>query len=187
MQLQWRDMLQDPSAPRRVAGVLDSAHVAGMLVNCFLTLGLGFCNYLVPGSNINLLLEIIVKEKVNYLMAVPPVYQRLTSHPQWNTADLSSVKHAVSAAAPATPEILRAVTAKLPMGAFCQQGWGMTELTCLATMPQPGVLGPWDSVGKPLAGNAIKIFNEMGVEVPQGEVGEIYVSGKGERLSTSPT
>jgi acyl-coenzyme A synthetase/AMP-(fatty) acid ligase len=64
----------------------------------------------------------------------------------------------------------------------------MTELTCLATMPQPGVLGPWDSVGKPLAGNAIKIFNDMGVEVPEGEVGEIYVSGKGnEQLSTSPT
>lgn len=53
----------------------------------------------------------------------------------------------------------------------------MTELTCVATMPIPGVLGPWDSVGTPLDGNKIKICAEDGTEVPVGHQGEIYVSG----------
>jgi acyl-coenzyme A synthetase/AMP-(fatty) acid ligase len=54
----------------------------------------------------------------------------------------------------------------------------MTELTFLPTMPQPGICQPWESVGKVLAGNRIKICDEEGAEVPPNSVGEIYVSGK---------
>lgn len=174
----WSTMLRARTQWPRTLGLLDSSHVAGMLVNCFIPLGAGLTNYLAPGANIDLVLSTLEKEHINFLFAVPPILQRLAAHPRWPTVDLSSLQHATSGAARCSPEIQKAITKRMPEGTFCQQAWGMTELTCLATMPVPGVLGPWESVGTALDGNKIKICDQDGVEVPQGRSGEIYIAGE---------
>jgi acyl-coenzyme A synthetase/AMP-(fatty) acid ligase len=148
-----------------------------MLINCFLSLGIGMSNYLVPGSDIDLLMSTLQHEKINFMFCVPPILQRLIVHPKWASANIQSLQHIVVGAARCTTEVQQAVTNRMAPGASCQQGWGMTELTFLATMPIPGVLGPWESVGKALEGNRIKICDEQGQEVEVGREGEIYVSG----------
>ena len=159
-------------------GVFDSAHIAGMILNCFLPLGLGLTNYLVPGSNTDLILYTLRTEDINIVVSSPPVLQRLVIHPNWSTTHLPSLQLAVVGASKSSPELLQAVTKNMPTGRFCQQGWGMTELSCFATMPSLEVLGPWESVGRPLHGNRIKIYNEQGVEMPMGQEGEVYIAGK---------
>jgi acyl-coenzyme A synthetase/AMP-(fatty) acid ligase len=174
----WSDMLRARSRWPRLAGTLDSSHVAGMLINCFLSLGMGLTNYLVPGSDIDLLVSTLERQDINFLFAVPPILQRLVAHDRWVGLALPSLQHVVVGAARCTPELQQAVTRKMARGGFCQQGWGMTELTFLATMPVPGNLGPWESVGKLLDGNKIKVCADDGSEVQVGAQGEIYISGE---------
>jgi len=178
MRSRWSSILHARARWPRTVGVLDSSHVAGMVGNCFLPLATGLTNYLVPGSNIDLLLTTLEKRQINFMSAVPPILQRLTTHPGWPTADIRSLQHVVVGAARCPPDVQQAVTERMTEGGFCQQAWGMTELTCLATMPVPGVLGPWESVGTVLDGNRIKICGEDGAEVPVGQEGEVYVSGE---------
>lgn len=178
MRSRWSSILHARTRWPRAVGTLDSAHVAGMVGNCFLPLGLGLTNYLVPGSNTNLLLRTLETRHINFMTAVPPILQRLTAHPGWSAADIPSLQHVVVGAARCPPDVQQAVTERMAEGAFCQQAWGMTELTCLATMPMPGALGPWESVGTALDGNRIKICGEDGAEVPVGQQGEVYISGE---------
>lgn len=173
----WSHMLHTRSRWPSVVGTLDSSHVAGMLINCFLSLGIGLTNYIVPGNDIDLLLSTLERRQINFMFAVPPILQRLIDHPQWPAADIRSLQHVVVGAAGCTPQVQQAVTDRMVEGAFCQQGWGMTELTFLATMPTPGQLAPWESVGTVLDGNKIRICAEDGTEVPVGHQGEIFVSG----------
>ncbi|KAH6693846.1 hypothetical protein F5X68DRAFT_248315 [Plectosphaerella plurivora] len=137
----------------------------------------GLTNYLVPGSNIDLLVSTLERQEINFLLTVPPILQRLVTHDRWEELDMPSLQHAVVGAARCTPELQQAVTKKMSGGGFCQQVWGMTELTFVATMPVPGFLGPWESVGKLLDGNKIKVCAEDGTEVQTGMEGEIYISG----------
>ncbi|KAF1961190.1 acetyl-CoA synthetase-like protein [Byssothecium circinans] len=143
-----------------MAGVLDSAHVAGMFINNFLCLALGFTNVIVPGTNTPLLLETLVTQRVNLLFTVPPILSRLTLEPGYTKADLRHLKYVVTGAAPASPALQMATSKPMTSNAYCQQGWGMTELTFLATMPEPGIL-----------------CDEGGQEVRANMQGEIYVSG----------
>ena len=53
--------------------------MAEMLINRVLSLGLGLSNYLLPGSNIDMLLQTLTSHRMGLLLAVPPYDLRSTS------------------------------------------------------------------------------------------------------------
>jgi len=57
------------------------------------------------------------------------------------------------------------------------EGYGLTESTCAVTLPNFDQDQPPGTVGKPIPGTELKLVDETGQEVPQGQPGEIVVRG----------
>ncbi len=123
-------------------------------------------------------LKAIEKYKVTGFGAVPTIFSALVNHPLIDQFDLTSLMGCGSGAAPLPFEVLKQFEERT--GAIIYEGYGLTEtsptLTSNPTNQEQRKIG---SVGLPLPSTDIKIVDlESGLqELPQGEDGEIAVSG----------
>ncbi len=120
-------------------------------------------------------LRLIQEHRVTVMFGAPTMYTALASTPGADQYDLSSVRLAISGAAPLQPEVLRRF--KELFGVDVYEGYGLTEtsptLTSnrMAEAPRPG------SIGKPLPGVEIRLVDEAGEDVELGDPGEILARG----------
>lgn len=119
-------------------------------------------------------LNAIQKYKVTAIQIVPPIAVLLAKHSLALEYDLSSVKAAVSGAAPLSRETQDEV--KKRTGIDIMQGFGMTETSGIATIP---IFGSRDgNVGKLAPLTEAKVVNvETGAELGVNQDGEIWVRG----------
>jgi acyl-CoA synthetase (AMP-forming)/AMP-acid ligase II len=121
-------------------------------------------------------LEIAQREKVTHAMLVPVQYQRIMDHPELDRFDLSSFRMKFCTSAPFAAELKARVLQRWPGGLV--EYYGMTEGggTCILRAHQfPDKL---HTVGTPAPGHDIRLIDEAGNEVPQGQVGEVVGSSK---------
>lgn len=120
-------------------------------------------------------LATVTREKVSVLFLVPTMYQMLAEHPSFATADLSSVRWAISGGA-ACPEPLRERYER--RGIRFKQGYGMTEagVNCFAVTLDEAQRRP-GTVGTPIANAEAVIRAEDGTPVARGEIGELTLRG----------
>lgn len=120
-------------------------------------------------------LRLIEKYKPTVLFGAPPMYTAWVNTPGADQYDMSSVRLAISGAAPLSEEVLHGFHDMF--GVQIYEGYGMTEtaptLTTNRMVGEPRV----GSVGRPLPGVEIRILNEVGEEVELGDPGEILVRG----------
>jgi long-chain acyl-CoA synthetase len=112
------------------------------------------------------------------LHCVPAIYAGMVNSPYVDKFDLSSLKACSSGAAPLPPELAKAFEAKT--GATLFEGYGLTETSPLATgNPSLKSLRKFGSIGVPISDTYLTILDiETGKkELPQGETGEIAISG----------
>ncbi|HEX2057693.1 MAG TPA: long-chain fatty acid--CoA ligase [Actinomycetota bacterium] len=120
-------------------------------------------------------LRLIQEHRVTVMFGAPTMYTALANTPGADQYDLSSIRLAISGAAPLPPDVLRRF--KELFGVDVYEGYGLTEtaptLTSnrMAEAPRPG------SIGKPLPGVEIKLVDEAGNEVELGDPGEILARG----------
>jgi len=112
---------------------------------------------------------------VTHFFAIPAAYQFMMLHSDFETTDFSRLMIAGVGGAPCAEAILKTWLAR---GVSVFQGWGMTETspggTALDTNDAIRKLG---SAGKPLMHTELKIVAADGLEVPQGDVGELLIKG----------
>ena len=116
-------------------------------------------------------LKLSEKHRATHAMLVPVQYRRLMERPDFDSYDLSSYVMKFSTSAPFSPEIKADVLKRWPGGLI--EYYGMTEGggSCgLLAHEHPDKL---HTVGRPLPGHDIRLIGEDGVEVPQGEIGEV--------------
>jgi acyl-CoA synthetase (AMP-forming)/AMP-acid ligase II/NAD(P)-dependent dehydrogenase (short-subunit alcohol dehydrogenase family) len=120
-------------------------------------------------------LEQIDEHRAEVLLAVPTMLKRIIDLPQstWDRYDKSSLRMIVSGAAPLPPELALAVMDQF--GDILYNGYASTEVG-------PGTLAtPSDlrtapgTVGKPAPGVRVKILDEEGLELGDGQTGRIFV------------
>ena len=108
----------------------------------------------------------------------PTMMLDLVNHEDFDEFDTSSVAYQFAGGAPVTPELVRIAKQKMP-NSRTLIGYGMTENTCASCVVWPGA--PDDvtlySVGKPLAHLEVRIADDKGNVLPQGEIGEVNVRG----------
>jgi long-chain acyl-CoA synthetase len=107
---------------------------------------------------------------------VPVQYQRIMDHPSFDQFDLSSFRMKFCTSAPFSAELKQRVLARWPGGLV--EYYGMTEGggTCILRAHQfPNKL---HTVGQPAPGHDIRLIDEAGNEVPQGQTGEVVGSSK---------
>ncbi|MDQ0251249.1 acyl-CoA synthetase (AMP-forming)/AMP-acid ligase II [Sphingomonas kyeonggiensis] len=111
------------------------------------------------------------KHRATHAMLVPVQYQRIMALPDFDSFDLSSFALKTCTSAPFSPALKADVLARWP--GLLVEYYGMTEgggTTALVCNMHPAKL---HTVGTPLPGQDIRLIDEEGNEVPQGEMGEV--------------
>jgi long-chain acyl-CoA synthetase len=116
-------------------------------------------------------LELAQTHRVTHAMLVPVQYQRILAEPEFHRFDLSSFKLKLCTSAPLRAEVIADAMARWPGN--IREVYGLTEggiSTCLDCAAYPD---KWESVGLPTEGAQVRVIDEAGKELPQGEIGEI--------------
>jgi acyl-CoA synthetase (AMP-forming)/AMP-acid ligase II len=142
-----------------------------------LALCAGAASVLLPVFSPPAFAQAIERHRATHLFAGPAHIAACLGAGLFDRHDLSSVKLSVTSGAAVPPDLARAYQAKLSNGAVCQL-WGMTELQAgLYTWPDDGIEIAATSAGRPSPGTEVRIADEHGLPLPDGEEGELQVRG----------
>ena len=122
-------------------------------------------------------LDLIEREHVTSVTAVPTMVWDLVNSPTVAQRDLASLRGLGGGGAAAPPELVRRLREVLP-GRGAGTGYGMTESSSLtSSIGGPDYVARPQSVGVPVPIVDVRLVGEDGNEVPVGEVGEILIKG----------
>ena len=113
-------------------------------------------------------LDLMERYDVSVLCQAPTEYRLLAKTPELESADLSTIRHAVSAGEPLNPPVIERW--KELHGLTIYDGYGQTENTLLVGN-YPGLEVRTGAMGKPSPGCDMKIIDPEGERVPAGRTG----------------
>jgi fatty-acyl-CoA synthase len=128
-----------------------------------------------PFDNPSDVLDLIVREGITYMFAVPVMFEMLTQTPGWPSADFSRVDFFIAGGAPMPVPLIR--TYQEEKGVRFAQGYGMTESLRITSLDLADAIRKSGSVGKEVFHTFLRIVDDGGQELPRGEVGQILVKG----------
>lgn len=120
------------------------------------------------------ILEEISDFKVTHIYSVPSVYYIMSKFEGCDYL-MRHVEMCVSGGNKLTPFIFERFLNKTNLKIL--EGYGLTETSPACTFNFPDEEINIESVGKPLAGSDIRIFNENGIECGKSQTGEICIKG----------
>jgi malonyl-CoA/methylmalonyl-CoA synthetase len=129
---------------------------------------------IVPNFEPGALTGAIVRHRATVLFAVPAIYERLLAWEGIGSAELGSLRVAISGSAPLSPGLFErwAELAGRPQ----LERYGTTESGLNVSNLYEGPRRP-GAVGLPLPGVELTVASEDGEPLPDGEVGEILLRG----------
>lgn len=126
---------------------------------------------LMPKFDAEAYLDIAEAEAVTHTMLVPVQYRRILDAPSFPARDLSAFQVKQCTGAPLPAAVKRAVVERWP-GRFFEV-YGLTEGGCTCILDVTSFPEKAHTVGRPAAGNDIRIIDEAGHFLPAGQRGEI--------------
>jgi acyl-CoA synthetase (AMP-forming)/AMP-acid ligase II len=122
------------------------------------------------------ILDLIARHRVTWGFMVPTMWDSIVNSEAIKTADVSSMRVLVSAGAPLLSHTKEQLLERF-RGAGLNEFYGGTEVGVVTNLGPKDQRQKMRSVGKPIIGFDVKLLDEQRNEVPQGEVGEIFISG----------
>jgi long-chain acyl-CoA synthetase len=150
-------------------------HIFGLNVTLGLVTMNGATGILVERFEPVAALRTIQKHRVTVLFGAPTMYSAWVNTPGADQYDLSSVRLAVSGAAPLSEDTLRSF--EQIFGVKIYEGYGLTETAPTLTSNRMGDEPRPGSIGTPLPGVELRLVDDEGREVELGDPGEIVVRG----------
>ncbi|HUR85268.1 MAG TPA: long-chain fatty acid--CoA ligase [Solirubrobacteraceae bacterium] len=120
-------------------------------------------------------LEIIERDKCSVFEGVPTMYGALLNHPDREKFDVSCLRVCASGGSAMPVEVMRGF--EEAFGCKVLEGYGLSETSPVASFNHPDRERKPGSIGTPIAGVEMKVVDDDGNEVPQGEIGEIVIKG----------
>jgi acyl-CoA synthetase (AMP-forming)/AMP-acid ligase II len=131
-----------------------------------------------PVFDVPSVMQRIEEERISMLPGPPAIYQTILNHPDLEARDLSSLRLAVTGAAPVPVEMLERMRDVLGFETVVT-GYGLTEAHGIVTMNRhddpPELISSSD--GRAIDGVEVKTVDRSGATTPAGEPGEIWVRG----------
>ena len=121
------------------------------------------------------MLKTVCREKINYLFAVPVMFQLMTEVDEWKNADLSHVHFFISGGAPIPLPIIKKYQEEKGVGFV--QGYALTETGRLTSLDLEDSISKAGSVGKEVFHVNLRIVDDNGKNLPANQPGEIIVQG----------
>jgi fatty-acyl-CoA synthase len=167
--------MHDMTSNDHVLTVLPLFHVGGLNIQTTPALQLGATVTLHARFTAGETLEAIAHDRPTLTTLVPSTIQAMLEHPQWQAADLGSLR-AISTGSTLVPQGL--VDAVLARGVPVLQVYGATETSPIAVYTRLGgdLTRPL-STGLPGLLCEARVVDDAGQEVPTGIAGEVEVRG----------
>jgi long-chain acyl-CoA synthetase len=135
----------------------------------------GACLSVLPRFDPGQALRVLAGHRATVFAGVPTMYSALLSYPDRAAHDVSALRVCISGGAAMPVEVLRGF--EEAFGCVVLEGYGLSETSPVASFNHPGRERKPGSIGTPIRGVEMRVVDEQGNEVPQGEVGEIAIRG----------
>lgn len=122
-----------------------------------------------------LFIKTLKKYKCTTVSGSPAIYNFLNEMKENEGERLDFMKSCVCGSAPMPVEVFNKFEEKF--GAKIIEGYGLSEGTCVSSLNPINGVRKIGSIGVPLDGQAMAIWDADGNDLPDGEIGEIVVSG----------
>ena len=151
-------------------------HAGGLFAYMSSQVVFGNTSILTRQFNPQQVLELIERERVTVFGGVPTMYQMMTQAPNWETADLSSLRFCTSGGA-SLPVPLVEKYAREKRVRF-KQGFGMTEYgPGLFALPAEDAIRKAGSIGRPNFFVDVRVVDDDNNPLGPHEVGELVLKG----------
>jgi long-chain acyl-CoA synthetase len=158
----------------RVLLVLPLFHVYGLNAGLGMTAYVGATGVLAERFDPVETLGLVASAQVSNIVGAPPMYVAWSMLPHLSES-LASLRLAVSGAAPLPSSVLTAVLDATGHHVF--EGYGLTETAPVLTTTLCSAVAKPGSIGRPIPGVELRLLDDGGEEVDEGDPGEIVVRG----------
>jgi long-chain acyl-CoA synthetase len=156
-------------------GALPLFHSFGQTCTMNSAVSVGATVTMLPRFDPDKALEIIDRDKVTIFQGVPTMYNAMLHSASCDNADCSSLRTCMSGGAAMPAELMRAFEERF--GCIILEGYGLSETSPVASFNHPDKERKPGSIGTPIEGVEMQVWDDDGNEVAQGEVGEIVIRG----------
>ncbi|MEU0791847.1 long-chain fatty acid--CoA ligase [Amycolatopsis sp. NPDC005961] len=160
-----------------VFGGLPLFHSFGQTCGLNAAVGAGACLTLVPRFTPDSVLDVLARHRVTVFEGVPAMYVALLAAADAGagTPRFDALRLCVSGGAALPVEVLHAFEKKFECTIL--EGYGLSETSPVAAFNHPDRPRKPGSIGTPIRGVRIRVVDDTGADVPDGEVGEIAIRG----------
>jgi long-chain acyl-CoA synthetase len=158
-----------------IFGGLPLFHSFGQTCGLNAAVAAGASLTLLPRFDPGKALQIIARDRVNVFQGVPTMYTALLGDAAADSTDTSSLRVCASGGAALPVDVLRGFEERF--GCTLLEGYGLSETSPIASFNHPERARKPGSIGTPVHGVEMKIVDETGTELPDGERGEIVIRG----------
>lgn len=153
--------------------VMPLYHSAQMHVFLVPYLAIGATNHILETPDPTEIMRRLAKDGHASFFAAPTLWVAIANHPEFGTADLNALRKAYYGASIMPVPVLNRLRWALPDLRF-YNCFGQSEIAPLATIlaPDDHVDRP-DSAGRPALFVELRVVDELGNDVPAGELGEV--------------
>lgn len=155
-----------------VFGMLSMSHIFGYTLQLLSPLSVGATVVASHNFDACRVLDVIGRHRVTHLFGLPVMFDALTRQPLAPGIDIRSLRYCL-AGGDAVSQRLNATVYSV-LGAELFEGCGMTEVIPY-TLNRPGIENRIGSIGKPSNGMSLRLIDDQGHDVAEGDVGEILV------------
>ena len=156
-------------------GALPLFHTFGQTCTMNCAVATGATVTMLPRFDPEKALEIIERDRVTVFQGVPTMYNAMLHANRADATDASTLRLCMSGGAAIPVELIRAFEDKFDCKIL--EGYGLSETSPVASFNHPDKERKAGSIGTPIEGVEMRVCDDQGKEVPQGEVGEIEIRG----------
>jgi long-chain acyl-CoA synthetase len=158
-----------------IFGALPLFHVFGLTSGLTSASRVGAMLTLLPRFDAGEALDMIQHDRVTTFLGVPTMYAAMLHHPDASSFDTSSLELCVSGGAAMPVEVLKAFEQTFDCKIL--EGYGLSETCAIASFNRPDIESKPGSIGRAVDGVEMRLVNDEGKDVAQGDVGEILIRG----------
>ncbi|MFG2881172.1 long-chain fatty acid--CoA ligase [Streptomyces sp. NPDC048297] len=158
-----------------IVGCLPLFHIFGQTCTMNAAVRGGATLVLVPRFDPRTVLDAIARERATIFEGVPTMYAALLQHPGAEDADVSTLRMCASGGASLPVEVLHGFESRF--GCMVLEGFGMSETSPVVSFNHPDRPRKAGSIGTPIRDVEVRLLDDDGKDVAEGEVGELAVRG----------
>ncbi|HWC79808.1 MAG TPA: long-chain fatty acid--CoA ligase [Pseudonocardiaceae bacterium] len=159
-----------------IMGCLPLFHVFGLTCGLNAAVVAGSCLTLLPRFDPAKALDMVGRDRVTVFEGVPTMYAAMLHHADADSADLGSLRTCITGGSAMPVEILREFEKQF--GCAVYEGYGLSETSPVVSFNQPGHERKPGTIGLPVRGCEMRVVDDSGADVADGEPGEIAVRGE---------